>query len=89
MASNGIIHPAKTGKCRMCQRVRKPDTQLKRVGEVRHGMATGYVWECIDEEDCDRAMKNKLNNPKTPRSIQQRIARAIDDGRYRVYHRFC
>lgn len=60
MASNGLMDYAKTGKCHICQRVRKTDEQVKPVGEVRRGFATGHVWECIDTEDCDRVAKERI-----------------------------
>lgn len=61
MASDGLTKYAKNGKCRMCLRVRKTDLHLKIVGEVRHGYATGHIWECIDTVSCDHAIQNKLD----------------------------
>lgn len=43
MASNGLDSTAKSGKCRICQRVRNTSKYLKAVGEVRHGYATGHI----------------------------------------------
>ena len=60
MASNGLLKYPKTGMCHICQRVRKADYQVKAVGEVRHGYATGYIWECIDTEECDRVAKERI-----------------------------
>ncbi len=62
MASNGIMNYAKGGKCRICLRVRNTDTQVKPVGEVRHGYATGYVWERIDRADCISAATMRVIN---------------------------
>lgn len=59
MASNGLQREAKTGKCRMCQYVRRRD-QLKIVGEVTHGFATGHIWECEDVDKCDAAMAKNI-----------------------------
>jgi len=60
MASDGLLNKAKKGKCRICHRVRKTETQLKAVGEVRHGYATGHIWECINIEECNRAANDKI-----------------------------
>ena len=60
MASNGILQYAKTGKCRICYRVRKTDSQVMPVGQVCHGYATGHIWECIDENECMNAAKKKI-----------------------------
>lgn len=53
MASNGLLNRAKKGKCRICYRVRCTNKHVKAVGEVRHGFATGHVWECKDIEECE------------------------------------
>lgn len=60
MASNGLMQYAKRGKCRICQRTRETDTKVKAVGEVRHGYATGHIWECIDTDECDKVAKEKI-----------------------------
>ncbi len=60
MASDGTIFRAKKGRCRICRRVRKVDEQVKEVGEVRHGYATGHIWECIDIADCERIAHKKI-----------------------------
>lgn len=60
MASNGLLKRAKTGKCRMCYRVRSTDKYLKAVGEVHHGSATGHIWECKDEKECEEAANKKI-----------------------------
>lgn len=67
MASDGLVNYAKTGRCRICHRVRKTDTQVKAVGEVRHGYATGHIWECIDIEDCDKVAQERISagHPKS------------------------
>ena len=61
MASDGLLNYAKTGKCHICQRVRKTETQVKAVGEVRHGYATGHIWECIDTEECDKVAQERIS----------------------------
>lgn len=60
MASNGILNYAKTGKCRICYRVRKTTTQVTDVGEIYHGYATGHEWQCIDSQECTIAAKKKI-----------------------------
>lgn len=62
MSSNGLLNYAKRGKCRICQRVRKTDLQVKPVGEVRRGYATGHIWECIDTDECDNLAKERMND---------------------------
>ena len=82
MASNGLLNYAKTGRCRICRRVRKTDIQVKAVGEVRHGMATGHIWECIDTEDCDRVAEEKVAaNSKDSAFIKL----AIEQGRFKEW----
>ena len=88
MASNGLIQKAKTGTCRMCQRVRKTDEYLKAVGEVRHGFATGHIWECFDVEDCEKRMVSKLNDPKIDGLKKAFIKIAKERGRYTEYKCF-
>ena len=34
------------------------------MGEVRHGYATGHIWECSDEEEGQRAVERKLSDNK-------------------------
>ena len=86
MASDGLTSYAKTGKCRICYRVRKTDIQIKPVGEVRHGYATGHIWECIDVEDCERVANERANDKS--RLDSKLIEIALRQGRfteYRVY----
>ena len=64
MASNGLLNRAKKGTCRICQRSRSTFDKVKEVGEVRHGFAVGYIWECIDTTDCDKAAKERLQDMK-------------------------
>jgi len=85
MASNGLLYPAKTGTCRICQRVRKTDSQVKAVGEVRRGFATGHVWECRDEQDCDEVAKNKIKNKSRKFRI---IEIALEKGRFKEWQVF-
>ena len=82
MASDGLLNYAKTGKCHICQRVRKTDTQVKSVGEVRHGYATGHIWECIDKEECDKVAQKKISagHPKA-----ELIKIALNHGRIKEY----
>jgi hypothetical protein len=56
MASNGLLNRAKNGKCRNCKRVRNTAKYLNDVGEVRHGFAVGYIWECIDKDECNKSI---------------------------------
>ena len=81
MASDGINKKAKHGTCRMCQRRRNTDNQVKPVGEVRHGFALGHIWECIDIEDCDKVIKEKLLNINT----RAKILIAVERGRFSNY----
>jgi len=62
MASDGLLKYAKTGRCHICQRIRKTDTQVKPVGEVKHGYATGHIWECIDAEECERVARERIKS---------------------------
>ena len=85
MASNGFMKRAKKGKCHICFRVRKVDEQVFPVGEVNHGYAVGYIWECKDHDDCDRAAKEKLErlNPDSLAYMQVKIG--VETGRYTTY----
>jgi hypothetical protein len=82
MASDGLLNYAKTGKCHICHRVRKTDKHVKAVGEVRHGYATGHIWECIDTEECDRIAQDKINSGH-PKSELIKIS--ISHGRIKEY----
>ncbi len=84
MASDGLLDYAKTGKCRICYRVRKTDAQVKPVGEIRHGYATGHIWECIDVEECEKAAKERLNDSKY-RPYRKLIEIALHQGRFDSY----
>ena len=84
MASNGLMRKAKKGTCRICQRSRNTDNQVRAVGEVCHGFATGHIWECIDLEDCDKVANEKLKasiNVVT----KSRIEQALNVGRFQQY----
>lgn len=85
MASNGLDSTAKSGKCRICQRVRNTVKYLKAVGEVRHGYATGHIWECEDEEDCQKVAERKLSDSKTLDWDKDKIKSALKRGRYKEY----
>lgn len=88
MASDGISKRAQKGKCRICQRVRCTAGQVKAVGEIHHGFATGYIWECIDIADCDKIVKNKLGDLQINGVVRVRIEEAVKKGRlidYPIY----
>ncbi len=82
MASNGLLNRAKKGVCRMCLRVRCTEKHVKPVGEVHHGFATGYIWQCIDAGDCEKtiAIKLKANQPNT--TVHEKIKHAVNAGRW-------
>jgi len=82
MASNGLLKRAVKGTCRICQRVRNTSNQVKAVGEVHHGFATGHVWECIDIEDCEKVARNKLKECSQETLKHRRIKNALERGRY-------
>lgn len=84
MASDGLTNRAKKGTCRICQRSRNTDEKVKAVGEVRHGFATGHIWECLDIEDCDKVAANKLRKNISD-VTKAKIERAIELGRYTEY----
>ena len=82
MASDGLLSPAKMGKCRICRRIRKTDTQVKAVGEVHHGYATGHIWECIDIENCEAIAMERANSN---RPDSKYITIALQEGRFTEY----
>ena len=82
MASNGLLNRAKTGTCRICQRARNSNKYLKVVGEVRHGFATGYIWECIDEVDCNKVALQKISSNHLKKHV---IENALQKGRFKEY----
>ena len=59
----------------MCYRRRCTDKHVKPVGEVRKGYATGYIWECMDIEDCETTMNTRTANRHNKMHLIQ-IARA-------------
>lgn len=69
----------------MCLRCRDTQTQLKAVGEVVHGYATGHIWECVDIDGCDKAAQAKLVNPKTSSLNIGRLEVAARVGRLKSY----
>jgi len=85
MASNGLLNRAKTGTCRICQRVGKTDKKVKSVGEVSHGMATGHIWECIDFEDCKKVAESKLMKHDAGTAIHEKIKVALSIGQFSEY----
>jgi hypothetical protein len=82
MASDGLLNYAKNGKCHICQRLRKTDTQVKVVGEVRHGFATGHIWECVDTEECDKVAQERII---AGHSKSEFIKIALKRGRIKAY----
>ena len=82
MASNGLLNRAKNGKCRMCLRVRCTDKHVQPVGEVNHGFATGYIWQCINVADCDKIIQDKLSKNKEGTLIHETIQVALKVGRF-------
>jgi hypothetical protein len=83
MASDGLLNRAKKGKCRMCYRVRCTDKHVKAVGEVRHGFATGHIWECKDVDECEKVAIERMND-KT-RSDRHLIKIEFERGRFKEY----
>ena len=86
MASDGLLNYAKTGKCRICHRVRKTDWQVKPVGEVRHGYATGHIWECKDVTDCEEVARKRMNDKSRPDC--KLIEINLQHGRFKTYKYF-
>lgn len=50
------------GKCRICQRTRCTSVYVQAVGEVRHGYATGHIWECIDHRECESVAQQRADD---------------------------
>lgn len=86
MASDGLLNKAAKGTCRMCLRVRCTNKHVHSVGEVRHGFATGHIWECNDVGDCEKTIGKKLSN--SGEHVRVKITRAIEFGRFKEYHIF-
>lgn len=84
MASDGLTRTAKSGKCHYCLRVRKVRF-LTAVGEVRHGYATGHIWECKDQVRCDAALKAKLEDPNVTNRKQEMLKFNLQKGRITTY----
>jgi len=85
MASDGLLKRAKNGTCRICQRTRSTENQVKAVGEVRHGYATGHIWECINTEDCDKAARERLVSGKVSGRVRGKIENGLQRGRFTEY----
>jgi len=85
MASNGLLNRAKKGTCRICQRSRNTINEVKAVGEVCHGFATGHIWECIDTNDCDRAANERLQNWRLNGNVRAKIEIGLKRGRFTEY----
>lgn len=88
MASDGLLNKAKKGTCRICHRVRNTDEQVKAVGEVRHGFATGHIWECRDIEDCDKAANERINKSCLNGITRGKIKIGLEMGRFTEYKFF-
>ncbi len=82
MASNGLANRAKKGVCRMCMRSRCTDKHVEPVGEVHHGFAVGHLWQCIEEEDCQKAIEKKLAKYPPGSLIHKKIKFAVSRGRW-------
>jgi hypothetical protein len=82
MASNGLTSRAGKGKCRICHRVRNTQTGVKAVGEVHHGFATGYIWECINIEECENVA---IERASSCRPDSDHIAMELRRGRLKKY----
>ncbi len=65
----------------MCLRVRCTDKHVKPVGEVHHGFATGYVWQCRDIVDCHGSLTHKLASYDPSTTIHKQISCAVKVGR--------
>lgn len=85
MSSDGLLNRAKKGTCRICQRSRCTIDKVKAVGEVRHGFATGHIWECIDHEDCNKAAEERLKNWRLSGNVRAKIELGIKKGRFTEY----
>lgn len=79
------MNRAKKGTCRICQRSRNTNNQVKAVGEVCHGFATGHIWECIDIEDCDKSANERLNSGKVNGNVRGKIEIGLQRGRFTEY----
>ena len=84
MASNGLLNRAKKGICHICQRGRCTLKHVKIVGEVRHGMATGHIWECFDANECEKAAKERLAKDISG-IVKDKIKTGLKQGRYTEY----
>ena len=64
------------------------ENQLKSVGEVRHGYATGHIWECINTEGCDKAARERLisGNPDKISYIRLEAFKTSDPAVNQVRH---
>lgn len=83
MASDGLSNRAKKGKCRICYRVRCTDKHVKAVGEVRHGFATGHIWECKDVDECEKVAIERMHD--VTRSDRNLIKIEFERGRFKEY----
>jgi hypothetical protein len=82
MASNGLRDRAKKGTCRVCFRTRSTEKHVKAVGEVRHGYATGHIWECADEKECDGVALERI---KKNHMKKEYIKVSLTRGRIKEY----
>lgn len=60
-------------------------TKVKAVGEVRHGYATGHIWECINTEGCDKAARERLISGKVSGRVRGKIENGLQRGRFTEY----
>ena len=67
----------------MCFRSRNTEKYLKSVGEVRHGCATGHIWECRDIKDCENVIEIKLSDRFNNKKNLIRVA--LQRGRFTDY----
>ena len=88
MASDGLTKKAKKGTCRICQRVRNTDNQVKAVAQVSHGFATGHLWECVNIEDCDKTANDKLKTLPVGSLKYVKIEVGLKQGRFKEYKYF-
>lgn len=85
MSSNGFIKDAKRGKCHMCLRTRNVIPHLKKVAEVNHGFAQGYIWECKDADECDSVLDKKIKEHPHDTAIGDQLRFNREHGRIKEY----
>lgn len=88
MASDGLSKRATTGKCHICQRRRCTVKYVKAVGERNHGYAVGYIWECIDHEECVKYAQDQLTKLSPDSGKYNAIRIGLDAGKMHEYSYF-